>query len=411
MPTSFAQFRPVLNVLPLSAALWLAGCATLPPPTAELSAAQSAVSRAESADADQYAAAALADARASLQQAQAAMARSKDEDARELALAATASADAARVRAEAERARAALQQRQAEVQQLQTRLHLESDGDTANPLDLPVEGATPEQRLQLLDADTRLNPFAQYERLQARQALAALATVKRRGLPAALAQAERRVGIAEQAARVEAARREIDRLERERAELLVEASRRDADRARAEAEKLRLQAQLEAEAAAQRQAEAEQAQQQEEVRAARAREMALARKEAELVAGAKLPPMVSDARGDVFTLAGTAFASGSATLTPAAAASIKALGLYLNALSGGSAQVVGYTDSQGAADANQALSEKRAQQVRAAMVAAGVNRSRVAAHGEGAANPVADNATAAGRAKNRRVEILISVNP
>ncbi|MFN7136515.1 MAG: OmpA family protein, partial [Thermomonas sp.] len=151
-----------------------------------------------------------------------------------------------------------------------------------------------------------------------------------------------------------------------------------------------------------------QAEQQAKADAARAQEATLARKEAELVAGAKLPPVQRDARGEVFTLAGDAFASGQAKLTASAAASIKALGLYLAALPGGPVQVVGYTDSQGDPAANRSLSERRAQQVRAGLVAAGLDRARVTAQGRGADAPVAENRTAAGRAKNRRVEIVVA---
>ena len=145
--------------------------------------------------------------------------------------------------------------------------------------------------------------------------------------------------------------------------------------------------------------------------AARAKEAALARQEAELVAGGTLPPSRRDARGEVFTLAGDAFASGQAQLTAGAAASIKALGLYLAAVPGGAVQVLGHTDSQGEEAANQALSERRAQQVRATLVSAGLTRGRVDAQGVGESEPVADNANAAGRAKNRRVEIVVANNP
>lgn len=415
MRKSFAHFRTALCVPVFG--LLLAGCASLPPPTAELDAARQAVARAESADADQYAADALDSARSALQRAQAAMARGRDDDARAAALTASAEADLARVRSSAARTRAEYLQKQSEVAALRARLRIDDQPLAEDPLDIPAPGGVAEQRLQALEADARLNPFAQYERLQARQALAALAGVARRDLPAALAQAERRVGIAEQAARIEAARREIDRLERERAELLVEASRRDAERARAEAEQLRIQAQIQAEEAARLRAQAEQVEaaldgaqieQQGRIDAAREKEAALARKEAELVAGAKLPPVKRDARGEVFTLAGDAFASGQAQLTKAAAGSVKALGIYLAALQGGTVQVIGHTDSQGDAATNRTLSEKRAQQVRASLVAAGLARSRVEALGRGAAEPVADNGSAAGRAKNRRVEIVVA---
>ena len=420
MQTSFAHFRRALQAPFAGAALLLAGCATLPAPTAELDAAQQAVIRAEAADADQYAADDVARARAALSRAQAAMARGRDAEARDAALEAAADADLARVRSTAETTRAEYRQRQDELAGLRARLQMPPAEIEADPRDPLTGEEPPAQRLQALDANPRLNPFAQYERLQARQALAAAETASRSKQAAALALADRRVGIAEQAARIEATRREIDRLDRERSDLLVEASRRDAERARAEAERLRIEAQVQAEEAARLRAQAEQAEavldsaqidQSAKVAAAREKEAALARQEAELVAGAKLPPSRRDARGEVFTLAGDAFASGQAQLTGTAAASIRALGTYLSAMPGGAVQVLGHTDSQGEEATNLALSERRAQQVRATLVGAGLARARVEARGVGEAEPVADNANAAGRAKNRRVEIVVADNP
>ena len=419
MRQSFAYFRSALYAPLLCGVLSVAGCASLPPPTAELGAARQALARAEAADADQYAADALASARDGLQRAQAAMARGRDDEARAAALAAGADADLARVRSAAAQARAELQQKRKEVAELQAQLQVGATPQPADPLDGPPSAGPAEQRLQALDADPVLGPLAQYERLQARQALAALATVSRRELPAALKLAERRVGIAEQAARIEAARREIDRLDRERSELLVEASRRDAERARAEAERMRIQAQLQAEEAERLRAQAAQveaaldgaqAAQQDKLQAARDKEAALARQEAELVAGAKLPPSRQDARGQVFTLAGEAFGSGQAQLTAGAAASVRALGTYLARLGFSGVEVVGHTDSQGNPEANQRLSRQRAEAVRAGLAEAGLGRGKTSARGAGDGEPVADNATPAGRARNRRVEIVILNN-
>ena len=69
-------------------------------------------------------------------------------------------------------------------------------------------------------------------------------------------------------------------------------------------------------------------------------------------------------------------------------------------------RVEGHTDNQGAAAANQVLSEKRAQAVVAWLTSHGVNASRLTAKGFGDTKPVADNATEDGRAKNRRVELV-----
>ncbi len=155
------------------------------------------------------------------------------------------------------------------------------------------------QRLVTLDADTRTSGLAPYERLQARQAIDVLAAARSRDQAGALYVAERRVETAEIAARTEAARREIERLDRERSELLVEASRRDAELARQEAERLRIEAQIQLEEATRLRQAAEQetllrqeaegvlddvaGDQAARLRAARAREAELAKKEAELL--------------------------------------------------------------------------------------------------------------------------------
>jgi len=69
-----------------------------------------------------------------------------------------------------------------------------------------------------------------------------------------------------------------------------------------------------------------------------------------------------------------------------------------------SAKIVGYTDSVGAASYNKRLSKKRADEVVKMLEQRGVNPSQLSAKGMGEANPVADNATEAGRAQNRRIE-------
>jgi outer membrane protein OmpA-like peptidoglycan-associated protein len=70
-------------------------------------------------------------------------------------------------------------------------------------------------------------------------------------------------------------------------------------------------------------------------------------------------------------------------------------------------QIEGHTDATGSAAYNQTLSENRAASVRSYLVQRGVEANRLIAVGYGMTRPIADNATAAGRAQNRRVEILI----
>lgn len=427
MRSSFAHFRQTLHAAVCGLVLAAAGCATLPPPTAELEAAAQAVARAEAADADQYAPETIAQAREALRRAQAAMSEGRDEDARMYALAAAAEGDAAYAAGAGEAARQALAQRRAEIAALRAQLQMPAEdvppgGWDEMPAAMPA-GADLEARLRALEADPRLAGLAAYERLQARQALAVLAQAPRRERPGRQLIAERRVAVAERAARTEAIRRELERLDRERAELLVEASRREAEAARAEAERLRIEAQIQAEEAARLRAAAEaeaaaRAQAEEVIQGvagtqaarlaeARRREAELARQEAALLAGGTLPPSRRAAGGEVFTLAGDAFAPGQATLTAQAQATLRTLAAYLKAGPAGRIRIVGHTDSQGEEAANQALSERRARAVLEALAGAGVPRARMQASGRGEAEPVADNTTAAGRAKNRRVEILL----
>jgi OOP family OmpA-OmpF porin len=71
--------------------------------------------------------------------------------------------------------------------------------------------------------------------------------------------------------------------------------------------------------------------------------------------------------------------------------------------------IEGYTDSTGPEAYNQQLSERRALAVRDYLVGQGVEASKLSAVGRGQANPAASNATPAGRAKNRRVELIVDV--
>jgi len=72
--------------------------------------------------------------------------------------------------------------------------------------------------------------------------------------------------------------------------------------------------------------------------------------------------------------------------------------------------VSGHTDNSGTAEANQKLSEQRAQAVVDYLVKAGVTSSKLKAAGFGQEKPIADNDTAEGRAKNRRIEFSVSSN-
>lgn len=68
---------------------------------------------------------------------------------------------------------------------------------------------------------------------------------------------------------------------------------------------------------------------------------------------------------------------------------------------------VGHTDAQGSASWNQGLSVRRAEAVKAYLLSKGLSQQQVKTEGKGSTTPIADNSTAAGRAKNRRVEVQV----
>lgn len=75
-------------------------------------------------------------------------------------------------------------------------------------------------------------------------------------------------------------------------------------------------------------------------------------------------------------------------------------------------RIAGHTDSRGDAGMNEALSQARADSVRDALMALGIDASRMSAVGFGESAPIADNTTAAGRARNRRIVIeVVPDNP
>jgi outer membrane protein OmpA-like peptidoglycan-associated protein len=124
---------------------------------------------------------------------------------------------------------------------------------------------------------------------------------------------------------------------------------------------------------------------------------------------AKFASVKQETRGMVITLSGSVlFTSGKSELLPAAQMKLNEVAKALTEQDPESTMVVeGHTDSQGAAEFNQKLSRDRAQSVRDYLVSRGIAADRITAEGFGPSRTVGDNATAEGRANNRRVEIVV----
>jgi outer membrane protein OmpA-like peptidoglycan-associated protein len=103
----------------------------------------------------------------------------------------------------------------------------------------------------------------------------------------------------------------------------------------------------------------------------------------------------------------TLFDFGKATLQPGARQRLLRVAEVLKRYDRTNIEIVGYTDNVGSFEYNQRLSEERAAAVRNVLTDAGVSPARLTTRGDGDRNPVATNATAEGRAQNRRVEMVI----
>lgn len=113
--------------------------------------------------------------------------------------------------------------------------------------------------------------------------------------------------------------------------------------------------------------------------------------------------------GGAFALDDLIFGSGSGTLAEGDYASLAELAAYLSANPDRQIALVGHTDASGGLDANIALSRRRAESVRQVLINAyDVLSSQVLAEGVGFLSPRASNLTDAGRAANRRVEVMLT---
>lgn len=274
------------------------------------------------------------------------------------------------------------------------------------------------QKLNELAGNADLADYAQAERTLARQTVERLPDAGHEARGHVLYMAERRVDLARAAAQLGQARDELKDLRSKHDNILLQASRRDAQATRRELEQERLQNSLAMEHSqrlavrgSKARAQAEKAR---KLAESHANEAAKARHEAELAGKAvqamrrQMANMKAEQgdKGQQMTLGGAAFASGQSSLRPEAKSH---LGKLVNFVQGSDKpiRIVGYTDSTGNSAVNRTLSENRAQAVANALESKGVTASRMSVSGEGESNPVADNGTARGRAKNRRVVVIL----
>lgn len=110
--------------------------------------------------------------------------------------------------------------------------------------------------------------------------------------------------------------------------------------------------------------------------------------------------------GKSAVLEGINFRTASAELLPSSNAEIKRLEQLLKSKPAVSARLVGHTDSDGSESSNEILSTARAKAVYDALIASGISASSLSYEGKGESEPIATNATEAGKLKNRRTEFI-----
>ncbi len=248
--------------------------------------------------------------------------------------------------------------------------------------------------------------------------------------------ADRRIQIARTMAERGQHEQMLDKLEKEHSQMLIKASQMEADQARQDAEQARLLVattvedaqrameeredalRKEAESARAAQLSAEEADQARRVAKSRASEAEYARLEAELASQqvTSLTRQLENLQlretesGVVVTLGDVVFASGQATLVEGGRSSLEEVVDLLQTEPDKKIRVEGHTDSLGDADENLLLSEQRAKAVLEALVSMGVASDRISSLGMGEDFPISSNEDEDGRARNRRVDVILLDN-
>jgi outer membrane protein OmpA-like peptidoglycan-associated protein len=245
------------------------------------------------------------------------------------------------------------------------------------------------------------NPaVAQYAPVEFRQATAALDRANEAAARKADAAevdklayiAKQRIGVAQEVAKQKGAEAQVADAARQRDQIRLDARTAEAEAAKRNAEQAQAQADA-ARMAAEAQAAA--------TRDAQAKADALAAQLADLQAK-------QTERGIVITFGDVLFNTDQAVLTEGGQRTLRKLADVLNQNPDRSVMVEGFTDSTGSSAHNLELSQRRAEAVRSALMAMGIEGTRIATRGYGEAYPVAGNDSAGNRQLNRRVEIVLS---
>jgi len=370
--------------------LLVIGCSAGPPPP-EMAQARLAIQDAKNAGADQRATREYDAAQAHFNVAQstwnekkdapaaAHYARLSEAEARQAQAIAERAAAEELLRAQTERRqREELAVRDAEIAMLQVRARTEA-----------------ERRAAEAEAREALERRRMEEELGRREAAAQDAERLRSEAEAKIA-AERQRAEQESAQRSEAERRRVEEeLSKMRADL--ESARKAAEEAQRSAQEERQRLEQEREAAQARAAELE-----------KARDQQRQTEETLKSTLSQLAQVREESRGLVVTLPGSIyFDVNKSEVKPAMRARLTEISNALAAAPGRRILVEGHTDSDGSAEYNLKLSKLRAEAVKSILVAGGLPPERIETQGYGKTRPIASNATAAGKAQNRRVEIVI----
>ena len=132
--------------------------------------------------------------------------------------------------------------------------------------------------------------------------------------------------------------------------------------------------------------------------------------ELEAIENAKVESMNDGQMIKVTFESGILFPTNSSTLNTASRTSLTQFATSLKANPDTDVQVVGHTDNTGSDAVNNPLSLKRAEAVSSFLTSQAVSSARIASEGRGSREPIASNATTAGKTENRRVEVFIIPN-